>query len=152
MTIRPRTTRPRADRKTSRRSRRRPAAQRLKEALAVLTGGAPGDDGHRNVTVAELCRIAEVSRNSLYRYHTDILQALQRYQQQHRAAKPAAHSRTEPLSRENDVLRKQLTQLATLVDHYYGAYRETNTLLQRRERELADLRRSLDSKPLALAR
>jgi hypothetical protein len=41
---------------------------------------------------------------------------------------------------------------ATLVDHYYSAYREANTLLQRRERELADLRRSLTSKPTTLGR
>lgn len=47
-------------------------------------------------------------------------------------------------------LRDQLNKLVTLVDHYYGAYCETRTLLQRRERELADLRRTFNSKPVVL--
>jgi hypothetical protein len=56
------------------------------------------------------------------------------------------------LSRENKRLREQLAKLAALVDHYYAAYREAQSLLERRERELAELRRRLDSKPAALHR
>lgn len=38
------------------------------------------------------------------------------------------------------------TQLAALVDHYFAAYRETTTLLERRERELAQLRKQLPAR------
>jgi hypothetical protein len=34
-----------------------------------------------------------------------------------------------------------------LVDHYYAAYQETVTLLQRRDGELADLHRRLKVRP-----
>jgi len=33
--------------------------------------------------------------------------------------------------------------LAALVDHYFAAWKETQTLLERRERELAELRRNI---------
>ena len=33
----------------------------------------------RRLSVAELCRVAEVSRNSLYRYHAPILKALREH-------------------------------------------------------------------------
>jgi hypothetical protein len=48
------------------------------------------------------------------------------------------------LHRENRELREQL---AALVDHYYCAYRESQGVLERRDRELSELRRRLDSKP-----
>jgi hypothetical protein len=54
------------------------------------------------------------------------------------------------LRRENAQLRAQLGKLAAVVDHYYGAYRESRSLLDRREQELADLRRRLDSAPVSL--
>jgi hypothetical protein len=56
------------------------------------------------------------------------------------------------LRRENAQLREQLAKLAALIDHYYGAYRETQSLLERRERELAELRRKLDCAPVPLRR
>jgi len=48
-------------------------------------------------------------------------------------------------------LRQQITKLAALVDHYYAAYREAQALLARREQELAELRKRLDSKPVKIA-
>ena len=45
----------------------------------------------------------------------------------------------------------QSAKLVALVDHYYSAYRETRSLLERRERELADVRRRLDNKPILLS-
>jgi hypothetical protein len=56
------------------------------------------------------------------------------------------------LRRENAQLREQLAKLAALVDHYYGAHRETQGLLERREREIAELRRKLDCTPAPLRR
>ncbi|HEX3845720.1 MAG TPA: hypothetical protein VHV80_15310, partial [Steroidobacteraceae bacterium] len=50
---------------------------RLTRALATLTEPA---QLRSRVTVAELCRLADVSRNSLYRYHAPILAALHRHQ------------------------------------------------------------------------
>jgi hypothetical protein len=41
-----------------------------------------------------------------------------------------------------------MAQLAALVDHYYTAYREAATLIERRDRELSDLHRRLKLKPL----
>jgi AcrR family transcriptional regulator len=135
------------------RGHKRPsAANKLRNALAVLLDGEPGVAGRRNATAAALCRIAGVSRNSLYRYHPTVVQRLRQYQQQHPVAKAHARSRSDPLKTEVAHLRDQLSKLVTLVDHYYGAYCETRTILQRRERELADLRRKLDSKPAVLAR
>ena len=59
---------------------------------------------------------------------------------------------TTQLRRENAQLREQLAKLAALVDHYYGAYREAQSLLARRERELAKLQRKLDCAPAPLRR
>jgi len=59
---------------------------------------------------------------------------------------------TFELRRENAQLRERLAKLAALVDHYYGAYRENHSLLERRERELAELRRRVDSRPVPLQR
>jgi hypothetical protein len=56
------------------------------------------------------------------------------------------------LSSENTSLRKQLTKIVALVDHYYLAHREASGLLERRERELAELRRSLKTRPIPLSR
>ena len=129
----------------------KPSADRLNDALAALTSLA--SDGETRVTVAALCRRAEVSRNSLYRYHPDVLRALREHQQ-HRDAGVSIRLRhaVHPQQAEFVALRDQTVKLTALVDHYYAAYRETQALLTRREQELAELRRRLDSKPVALAR
>jgi hypothetical protein len=56
-----------------------------------------------------------------------------------------------PRHAELIALRHQTTKLAALVHHYYAAYREAQALLSRREQELAELRRRLDSKPVRIA-
>lgn len=56
------------------------------------------------------------------------------------------------MRRDNARLRERVAGLTALVDHYFGAYREAQSLLERRERELAELRQRLDSKPVALHR
>lgn len=122
------------------------AADRLTQALATLIRRS--DSGEpQNATVSELCRLAGVSRNSLYRYHAEVLTDLRKHQCRRLAA---AQSKTRNLRErqrtENLALRGQISSLAALVDHYYAAYRETAALLARRDRELAELRRCTKSK------
>jgi hypothetical protein len=125
-------------RRIERLARTTPAATRLKETLKRLTASA-GDRAPR-ATVSELCRLAEVSRNTLYRYHAPILATL-RHHQPRKSSRTKARRAAEHRRRENERLRQQATQLAALVDHYFAAYREATMLLERRERELAHLRK-----------
>ena len=128
------------------------ASDRLAQALQSLTG-RENRSGPQKITVSALCRLAFVSRNSLYRYHTEVLKAIRQYQRQHQPAGESKVSRiTQKLRSENASLRKQLAKLAALVDHYYLAHREARGMLARRERELANLRRSLQTQPIAIAR
>ena len=113
------------------------SSQRLRDALAALAA-----DGASGVpTASALCEIAGISRNALYRYHVDIVHELHKLQRRrHREPGPAKRV-LQQLRDESAGLRVQVTQLAALVDHYFTAWQECNTLLQRRERELADLRK-----------
>lgn len=115
----------------------RPASQRLREALAEITA----DSAPAMPTAAALCERAGVSRNALYRYHRDILQELHALQQ--RACPDPGPTNREVLRLRQDArdLREQVTKLAVLVDHYFAAWQETCSLLHRRDRELAELRR-----------
>jgi hypothetical protein len=99
--------------------------------------------------VTELCRLPNVSRNSLYRYHAPILAALRQHQSPKSARAKTLHA-TDQRRRENLELRQRLAQLAALVDHYFAAHRETAALLARRERELAEVRGKLHLKPALL--
>lgn len=116
----------------------RPPAQRLRDALVRLTA----DNTSEAPTASALCALAGVSRNALYRYHPDILQELHELQRQRNRDPGSARSALQQLRDENEDLRQQVTHLASLVDHYFAAWQETRSMLQRRERELADLRKS----------
>jgi AcrR family transcriptional regulator len=135
-------------RKAARPSRRGTARALLTKALETLTRQ---DRGESTVTVTELCRLADVSRNSLYRYHAPILKALHEHQRrgskfrQGKARKSAVRRRAENIG-----LRTDIAKLAALVDHYYAAYRETVVLLERRDREIAELRGKLQLRPALL--
>jgi AcrR family transcriptional regulator len=98
------------------------------------------------VTVAELCRRADVSRNSLYRYHAPILAALRQHHGP-KSARTRARRSAERHRRENAALRERPAKLVALVDHYFAAYREADALLKRRDRELAELRSRLNMQP-----
>jgi hypothetical protein len=122
----------------------RSAAARIDEALARV-------DPAERVTVTAVCRQAGISRNALYRFHPEALQRIRQLQQTHR---PTATDVTTIRD-----LRAELTQaqaltrhLTALVDHYAAACREAHELLARRDRELAELRRSRRSSPTALRR
>jgi hypothetical protein len=124
-----------------RRSATSSAAARLQDALTALTSGDRRRDRAPRPTVSELCRVARVSRNSLYRYHLGILTALRK----HQCRRPVSTSRGGARDARS---HSEIEKLTALVDHYYAAYREASTLLARRERELSDLRRTLDTKPV----
>jgi hypothetical protein len=95
------------------------------------------------LTATTLCELADVSRNALYRYHPTVLLALQRAQMRHGGQQAPAKREVAQVRAENEALREQVTKLAALVDHYYAAWKESCTLLARRERELSDLRRNI---------
>jgi hypothetical protein len=134
-------------RKAARPSRRGIARALLTKALDALIRDRP----EASVTVTDLCRLAGVSRNSIYRYHSPILKAL-RDHQRHGPRFAQAKARKSAVQRraENIGLRTDIAKLAALVDHYYAAYRETASLLERRDRELAELRGKLQSRPVLL--
>lgn len=126
-------------------------AERLREALAILA--QPSDHGVSPLTVAALCRAAGISRNSLYRYHPQILEALHALRRQQCATRePRACAEVLRLRAELVQLRAQIPKLAALIDHYFAASTELRTLLERRDRELAELRRRLDCRPVQISR
>jgi AcrR family transcriptional regulator len=120
------------------------AAARLTHALEILRQKQGADDSAPGLTVSELCRLARVSRNSVYRYHPSILAAVR--------GQSEGNEKQTPPTPDSALLQDQLAKVTALVDHYYAAYRETLGLLERRERELADLRRRFDSAPVQLHR
>ena len=126
-------------------------AERLRESLAALA--QPSGKGTSTLTVAALCRAAGISRNSLYRYHPQILEAMHalRLQQGATGRLPSAR-KSGALRAELAQLRLQIPKLAALIDHYFAASTELRTLLERRDRELAELCRRLDSQPAQFSR
>jgi len=119
------------------------AHERLKSALATMTATALRQPVR--LTVSELCQLAGVSRNTLYRYHAPILATL-RHSQHPKSARTRARRAAQRRRQENVTLQARVAQLAALVDHYFSAHREATALLERRDRELAQLRSSSPSK------
>jgi AcrR family transcriptional regulator len=124
----------------------RPPARRLCDALVRLTA----DNTSEAPTASALCALAGVSRNALYRYHPDILQELHELQRQRHCDPGSARRALQQLRDENEDLCQQVTHLASLVDHYFAAWQEASSMLQRRERELADLRKSAKTKLVSI--
>ena len=121
----------------------RPVADRLRDALAEMIRQQASGNALQTLTATTLCQLAAVSRNALYRYHPDVLHALHKAQRQYRCAPDPAMHVVRQVRGENDALREQVAKLAGLVDHYYASWMENRTLLERRERELAELRRNI---------
>lgn len=124
------------------------AAVRLTKALGILKRRKGDGAAHQGATISELCRLAGVSRNAVYRYHPKILAELRR--QQGRAFHQPGQWASAAGRTDQAVLCEQVSKLAALVDHYYAAYRETRALLDRRDRQLAELRRKLNSAPVLI--
>jgi hypothetical protein len=129
----------------------RPIKDRLTQALSTLTC-APHRSPQR-LTISSLCRLACVSRNTLYRYYPDMAEAVRRSRRRRGAGLQAAQQSTlRSLRSELSMLRGQLAKLATLADHYYAAAEELRALLARRDRELAALRGRLRPTPVRIHR
>lgn len=124
--------------------------QRLRQALAELKAV----DGGPAPTAKALCDLANISRNALYRYHPGILLKLYRLQQCRKrpVASSVAKSDLIRLRDDNAKLRAQVTMIATLVDHYFAAWTECRELLERRDREIANLRRNAAQNVVSIAR
>lgn len=126
------------------------ATARLTKALALLKQREGTDAPRHGATISELCRLSGVSRNAIYRHHPGILTALRRLQGVPAVPPgPWAHSAQ---AADHARLQDQLSKLAALVDHYYAAYREAQALLDRRDRQLAELRRKLNNAPALVRR
>jgi len=122
------------------------AAQRLRWALQELASR----EGAGVPTATALCELARVSRNALYRYHVDVLRELHILQHR-RHQRPANAGQTlQRLRCENEALQSQVHKLAALVDHYFAAWQEASSMLQRQERELSNLRRGVKPTIVAL--
>ena len=125
-------------------------AARLQVAIADAAAKS-GAGAAEQTTVAALCRRAGISRNTLYRYYPEALEAIR--QLRHR---PGASATEQPLierlqaeiSSANTLVR----HLVALLDHYVAAYQEARDLLAQRDRELAEERRSRGSMPTPLRR
>jgi AcrR family transcriptional regulator len=90
------------------------------------------------ITVSSLCRVAGVSRNTVYRYYPDVAEATRRLNRGRGAYRQLAQRTTlRALRSELAVLHAQLAKLATLVDHYHTEAAELRALLARRDRDLA---------------
>jgi hypothetical protein len=120
--------------------------RRLRDALE----GLASSDTAEVPTATALCELAGVSRNALYRYHTDVLHELHKLQHRRHHNPTKADQSLQRLRDENDELQSRVSKLAALVDHYFAAWQEASSALQRRERELAELRRSVKPKLVAL--
>lgn len=131
-------------------SAKRSTRTRLQDALSELGRRQPSDGTSTAPTATELCRLAGVSRNALYRYHPKVLHELHQLQRKYVRSPGSAKMELVKLQEENSALRERVNKLAALVDHYYAAWHESNTLLERREREIADLRKNSKLKPVSL--
>lgn len=119
---------------TSPRVPSRSVKQRLTEALSTFSTGC----ARPRATVADLCRRAGVSRNTLYRYYPEVVQAVTLLRRRGGSGRKRRQSETlRALRSELMALRAQVAQLATLADHYHTVAEELRTLLARRDRELA---------------
>jgi AcrR family transcriptional regulator len=112
------------------------AKDRIAEAFSTITSVVSGSAPRP--TISTLCRLAGVSRNTLYRYYPDIAKAVRHFGG--RNGKRARIARLAALRSELSLLRGQLARLATLADHYHAAAEEQRALVARRDRELAALR------------
>ena len=115
----------------------KPVKDRLDEALSSLTSAPSGP----RPSISSLCRIACVSRNTLYRYYPDVAKTVHQLRRRDARHRGSARQKTlKVLRSEVAMLRTQLAKLAALADHYHAAAEEQRTLVRRRDRELAALR------------
>lgn len=126
----------------SRRASPKSVKQRFAEALATIASMASGSASRP--TISALCRLAGVSRNTLYRYHPDVAKAVRHIGGRNgKRARFARQKVLATLRSDVSLLRGQLAQMAALADHYYALAEEQRALVARRDRELASLRNNI---------
>src|SRR5438445_8959450 len=94
----------------------RSSNDRLRDALAEMVQQQASGTSPEALTATTLCQLAGISRNALYRYHGDVVQALHEVQRQHRYDPGPAKRTASRLREENSALHEQVTKLAALVD------------------------------------
>jgi AcrR family transcriptional regulator len=125
-------------------------AARIQAALEQA--GAENATGTADeVTVAAVCRRAGVSRNTLYRYYPEALEAIRQLRRR-RNSTATEQPTIERLRAELNSANTLVRQVVALLDHYMAAYQEMRDVLAQRDRELADERRRRGSMPTALRR
>ena len=106
---------------------------RLTAALSTLTKEVKSTQ--LPPTVTNLCRLARVSRNTLYRFYPEIAAEV-RHLRRRRTQGPKGRAIViRTLRSEIGALRTQAARLAALVDHYHAAVEELRSQLARRERK-----------------
>ena len=130
------------------------SSQRLLETLSTMVRRQGSGASPPALTATTLCELAGISRNALYRYHPDVVQALHAAQQKHSPRPDGDRRAARQLRQDNAALLEQLAKMASLVDHYFAAWQETRLLLQRRDHEVAELRSDAKVRvvPIALKR
>lgn len=127
------------------------SSQRLLDTLATMVRQQNSGASPPALTAITLCELADISRNALYRYHPDVVQALHAAQQKHRPRPDGDRRAARQLRQDNAALREQLAKMAALVDHYFAAWQEARLLLQRRDREVAELRSDAKVRVVSIA-
>ena len=111
---------------------------RLTEAISTLASARSAE----RISVASVCRLASVSRNTLYRYYSDILESIRHLRARRGTERIRSLENTlRSVRRDLATLREQLAKMASLADHYHALTQELRAQLARRDRELAELRR-----------
>jgi hypothetical protein len=86
-------------------------------------------------TVTNLCRLARVSRNTLYRFYPEIAVDVRHLRRRRTRGPKGRATVIRTLRSEIDALRIQVARLAALADHYHTAAEELRSQLERRERK-----------------
>ncbi|MDN6856646.1 hypothetical protein QO207_08605 [Pseudomonas sp. CAN2814] len=119
------------------------SADRIMEAIRTLHEESPD----KQITITAVCNIAEVSRNTIYRYHKDALERIRQLNKSSRPEPPTLKDTVDKLTRENRALTLRQEKLAALIDHYFSAWQEAKSKSEHQQRELAELRKLLRSAP-----
>jgi hypothetical protein len=106
---------------------------RLTAALSTLTKDEKSTQ--LPTTVTTLCRLARISRNTLYRFYPEIAVAVRQLRRRRTRGPRSRATVLRALRSEIHALRAQVARLAALADHYHAAAEELRSQLERRERK-----------------
>jgi AcrR family transcriptional regulator len=135
----------------SSRTTSRSIKNRLTDALSTLDSTMP--PASPRITVSSVCRLAGVSRNTVYRYYPDVAEAIRRLNHRRGTRRRSAQQTTlRALRSELAALHAQLAKLAALADHYHTEAEELRARLTRRDRDLAPQRGRRQSTAVSIHR